>query len=322
MEETVLIITKDLPMKRYSLFMIAGLAFLLLFGMTSCQKKTSGPEKVVITPLQTLVNTDTTFSLFHRMILQANETVLLADAPVTLLIPTNAAYRQAGYSEIIIDSLSATFADRMVRYDYLPGKVVPDSGTYTAYPTLLSEPIYGMRDNNSHILFNGVATTGDGVFVGKAFVYRLSGPIQSAADSLTYLIQGDSTLSFLAEALTRTNFYDSVLVSGSYTLLAPVNTAWQQAGYDSVGAIDSADVNVLFHVLGSQVLKGQWFTNSLPGPGVIPNLSGGAVTVTAPGAGRWQFSGTGNVSPANWLSGNLLSGNTLVVHRVDALISP
>jgi uncharacterized surface protein with fasciclin (FAS1) repeats len=300
---------------------VAGLAILFLFGLAACQK-TPTPEKISLTPLQTLVNTDTSLSLFHRMILQANETVLLADDSVTLLIPTNAAFRQEGYSETTIDSLSATFADRLLRYEYIKGRAVPDSPTYTAYPTLLGESIYGMRDNNHHILFNSVQTTGDATPVGKAFVYRLNAPVQSAADSLSYLLQGDSTLSFLAEALYRTNLYDSVLLSGSYTLLAPVNSAWQQAGYDSLGAIDSANINVLFQQLKSQVLRGLWFTNSLTAQQVIPNLSGGSVTVSLSGPGGWQFSGAGNTVPANWLSGNGISGSALVVHRIDAMISP
>lgn len=301
--------------------MIASLAILFLFGMLSC-KKPGPPEKIAITPLQSLVNSDTTLTLFHRMLLQANETVLLADDSVTLLIPTNAAFRQAGYSATIIDSLSANFADRMVLYQYMKGRILPDSAVYTPYPTRLGPSIYGLRDNAQHILFNSVATAGAATPVGKAFVYRLNGLIVSATDSASNLLQGDSSLSLLAEIFLRTNLYDSVLVSGSYTLLAPVNSAFRQIGYDSIGAIDSADIHVLFHLAESQVLKGVWFTNNLPAQGTIPNLSGGLVTVGSPGAGQWQFAGTGNAVPANWLSGNALSGSSLVVHRTDAVISP
>jgi hypothetical protein len=229
---------------------------------------------------------------------------------------------QAGYSEVIIDSLSANFCDRMVRYQYLRGKVRPDSAFYTAYPSLLGPSIYGLRDNTQKILFNSVPAEGDATPVGKAFVYRMNGIIASATDSAANLLQSDSSLSMIAEVFLRTNLYDSVLLSGSYTLLAPVNSAFHQIGYDSVGAIDSADIHVLFQLAESQVLKGLWFTNSLPVPGALPNLSGGMVTVGSPGPGQWQFAGTGNAVPANWLSGNALSGSSLVVHRTDAVIAP
>jgi hypothetical protein len=294
--------------------------FLLLTGLIACHK-TTPPAAKPITPLQTLVNSDTTLSLFHRMLLQANETGLLADKSVTLLIPTNAALRQAGYSEIIIDSLGAATVDRILRFQYITAAIQPDSGGYTAYPTLLGFNIYGMRDSAHHILFNGIATTGDRTPVGKAFVYRMNGTIQAARDSLVDLFGQDSSLSFLSEVFLRTNLYDSVLLSGNYTLLAPVNNAFRQAGYDSLGAIDSADINSLIQLAENQVLKGIYFTNIFPVQGVLPTLGGGSVTVTASG-GSWQFSGAGNTTAANWLDGNRQSGPSLAVHRVDQLISP
>jgi hypothetical protein len=296
------------------------LAFLLLTGLAACHK-TAPPAAQPITPLQAFVNSDTTLSLYHRMLLQANETALLADRPVTLLIPTNAALRQAGYSEIVIDSLGAATVDRILRFQYITSVIAPDNGTYTGYPSLLGFNIYGMKDSAQHVLFNGTPVTGDRTAVGQAFVYRLNGTIPAARDSLVDLFGLDSSLSFLAEVFLRTNLYDSVLLFGNYTLLAPVNDAFRQAGYDSVGAIDSADLNSLIQLAENQLLKGVFFTNTFPNQGVLPTLGGGSVTVTASG-GSWQFSGAGNAVPANWLSGNGQAGPSLAVHRIDQLISP
>ena len=58
--------------------LLSGLLSLLFIGFLACKK--TAPPKLVITPLQTLVNTDTTLTLFHRMILQANDAALLNDA--------------------------------------------------------------------------------------------------------------------------------------------------------------------------------------------------------------------------------------------------
>jgi uncharacterized surface protein with fasciclin (FAS1) repeats len=289
--------------------------------MSACTPTNTAPAKVPITPLQTLVNSDSTLSLFHRMLLQANETVLLADKEVTLLIPTNAALRQAGYSEIVIDSLGASIIDRILRFQYIPSPVMPDSGSYKAYPTLLGYNIYGMRDSAHHTLFNGITTAGDAIAIGKALVYRLNGTIQAARDSLVDLFGQDTTLSFLSEVFQRTHLYDSVLIAGNYTLLAPVNNAFRQAGYDSLGVIDSADVNSLIQLAENQVLKGSWFTNTLPVLGALPTLGGGSVTVTVSG-GAYRFAGAGNTVPASWLSGNQQAGPSLVVHRIDAIILP
>jgi uncharacterized surface protein with fasciclin (FAS1) repeats len=301
-------------------FLACALTLILLAGMIACQK-TPTQKPGPITPLQTLVNSDTSLSLFHRLLIQANETGLLADDSVTLLLPTNAAFRQAGYSEVTIDSLSNAFADRMVRYQYIPNRITPDSANYTPYPTRLGYNIYGMRDSARHVLFNGVMTTGDATPAGKASVYRLDALIQSAADSLIVILQSDTGFSLLAEVFLRTNLYDSVLLAGNYTLLAPGNNAFRQAGYDSVGSIDSANINVLIQLAENQVLKGHWFTNSFPAVATIPTLAGGSITVNS-SAGTWQFTGTGNAIPVNWLSGNMTSGNTLIIHRTDGILSP
>src|SRR5579863_2877970 len=118
---------------------IAGIILVLSFTAFLACKKTT-PAKIVVTPLQTLVNTDTTLSLFHLMVLLANDAVLLNDDSASLFIPRNAVLRQAGYTETIIDSMSSSQADQMLRYQYVTGAVSTDSAGYTPNPTLLSVP--------------------------------------------------------------------------------------------------------------------------------------------------------------------------------------
>jgi uncharacterized surface protein with fasciclin (FAS1) repeats len=308
------------PMKKLIVTGTACGTLLFFLGFISC-KKTAAPEKVPITPLQTLINTDTTLTLYHRMLLQANDAALLADDSVTLLLLSNDVLRSAGYSEIIIDSLSAFFLDNLLRYQYINSRVEPDSGAYTAYPTLLGVNLFVMRDSARHTLFNATPSTGNPDTVGRALVYRLSALLPPAVDSLPVLIQGDSTLSFLAEVFLRTNVYDSLLQTGSFTLLAPVNSAFQQAGYDSLGAIDSANVNSLIQLLEYQIVPGPYFTNTLTGLTSLPTLQGGSVMISAAG-GLLRFSGNSNPVPANLITGNQVAGNSIVVYRIDQVLSP
>ncbi len=197
-------------------------------------KKSAAPLVIPITPLQTLINSDSTLSLYHRLLLQANETGLLADKSVTLLIPTNAALRAAGYSPSYIDSISASQADNLVRYHFITSAItipVADSGAYTPYASLFGPPVYGMSDGKQ-VWFNGTPAIAETASVGKAVVYRLSAPLTVAYDSLDHLLSADSSLSFFTEALVRTGL-DTLLLSGSFTLLAPVNNAFLNAGYEA-----------------------------------------------------------------------------------------
>ncbi|MDP4214694.1 MAG: fasciclin domain-containing protein [Bacteroidota bacterium] len=307
--------------RRLTLFVLGGMATLLLAsGLASCKKVV--PTPTPITPLQKLINSDTSLSLYHRLLLQANETGLLADKSVTLLIPGNAALRALGYSQTYIDSISATLADHLVRYHFIPSRVsipVADSGAYTPYMTLAGTPVYGMSDG-MQIWFNGTKASPDTSSVGLAIVYRLDAPLAPGYDSLLHFTGDDSSLTFLTEAIRRTGL-DSLIRSGAHTLLAPVNSAFRNAGYDSLPAIDSADSTSLSNLIKFHVVKGTFFTNSLASQSSLPTLQGSPVSVSLKN-GLLQFSGSGNPVPADLLNGNQTVGASLVVHRIDRLLGP
>jgi len=291
----------------------------LLAGISSC-RKTQPPAINPITPLQSLINTDTSFSFFHRMVLIANETALLADNSVTFLIPTNTAFRAAGYSSGSVDSLSPSVADRLISYHFIPQLARPDSNGYAPYPTHLGYSLYGEKDTGAQIWFNGIPVTGDTIVAGKALVYRLNTILLSPQDSLSHTLGQDSSLSFSAELFRRTGL-DTALAPGYFTVLAPTNTAWINAGYDSVGAIDSADLGTMLSLAKFHVLTGQYFSNQLTGANNVITLQGGSLSVSVQG-GVLQFKGNGNTAPAGVLKANQPAGNTLVIHKIDEVLSP
>lgn len=296
---------------------IVGLLSLFLIGIFACQKTTE--KKIEITPLQTLVNTDTTLSLYHLMLLRANDIGLLKDTTASLLIARNDVMIAAGYPAIIIDSMSSSLADRIVRYDYLPSGISTDSTGPTPNPTRLGVPVY-ILDVNGILTLNGSGAAPDKpTAVGQASVYWLTSMVPPAADSLPDILGTDSSLTYLNRVFARTNIYDSLLRTGSYTLLAPVNSAFQQAGYDSLGAIDSANIDTLVQLALNQVVKGSYFTTNFP-PTVV-NMTGANIAVTM-NNGMLQFAGAGNPTPIHWLSGNNVAGPTTILHKTDGIVTP
>jgi Fasciclin domain len=301
---------------------VGALSGLFFIGFLSC-KKAPPPKPIPITPLQTLVNSDTSLTLFHEMLIDANDVGLLKDTTASLLIPTNAVLLEAGYTPAIIDSTSSFVLDQLLRYNYVLSPTITADSGYTAYATELGTPLYIEKDTTSGLmLLNASATAvSTPVSVGQASVYYLTSLVPLASDSLPTLLQSDTTLTFFATAMAITNLYDSSLLTGSYTILAPVNSAFINAGYDSIGAIDSANVDTLMALVQGQIIKGFYLTNSFPIPGPVYDLLGNAVTV-GQNNGVLTFSASGNTVPVNWLSGNLISGSNIVVHRTDGLLSP
>src|SRR5258708_27852942 len=141
---------------------------------------------------------------------------------------------------------------------------------------------------------------------GKALVYRLSAILKTPADSLNHLLSADTSLSFLAEVFRRTNLYDSLLLSGNFTILAPVNSAFINAGYDSVGAIDSADLGSLVRLAEYHTVNGLFFSNTLAGMNSLPTLEGGMVAVSVQN-GFLYFTGNSSPPQAGLVRGNQLA---------------
>ena len=297
---------------------VVGILGILLVAFFAC-KKAPPPKKLVLQPLQTLLNTDTTLTLYHRMILRANDDALLNDTPTVFLFLRNSVLLNAGYGEIAIDSMSANLADRIVRYNYLPSGINADSSGYTANPTYLGVPLYVLKNANGLFLNGSVTVPNVSTMVGQAAVYYPDSLVSPAADSLSEIIQEDSTFTYMSEVLNRTNLYDSILINGNYTMLAPTNTAFQNAGWDSLGAIDSAGIDTLLQLAMNQVIKGSYFTNNFPS--TVTTLYGGGVTVSLVN-GFLQFSTNGNAVPVNWLYGNQVAGPTLILHHTDGLLTP
>jgi uncharacterized surface protein with fasciclin (FAS1) repeats len=307
-------------MKIRSWTTICGLLGIVFFiGVFSC-KKAAPAKPIPITPLQTLVNSDTTLTLFHQMILVANDAALLADTTVTLLLPRNAVLEAAGYTNVSIDSTSSYVLDQVIRYQYVLGALSPDSGTYTTYPTYLGAPLYIEKDSTGELLMNGGTTmSSTGKAVGKATVYYLNSLLPPAVDSLSTLLQEDTSLTMFAMAVSLSNVYDSLLLTGNYTIFAPVNSAFYAAGFDSTTAIDSTNIDSVIALVQGQVVKGIYFTNNFPIPGPVMDYEGNPITIGNAGGG-WQFSGSGSTTPANWLSGNQVSGSNMVIHKIDAIL--
>src|ERR1700743_2316930 len=106
-------------MKRCVTNTIMVILSVLLLAVLAC-KKTSHAKPLVLQPLQALLNTDTTLTLYHRMILRANDAALLNDSPKVFLFLRNSVLENAGYGQVAIDSMSSELADRIVRYNFLP----------------------------------------------------------------------------------------------------------------------------------------------------------------------------------------------------------
>jgi uncharacterized surface protein with fasciclin (FAS1) repeats len=108
---------------------------------------------------------------------------------------------------------------------------------------------------------------------------------------------------------------------GPYSLLAPVNSAFQGAGYPSISDINNANPDSLAKMLTYQILKGGLFTPDLALGGSANTVNGESVNLYPGTSISVVLRGQRNDSLTNITTGNIMARNG-VVHIIDRILLP
>ncbi len=302
------------------------LAFIILPGfivITSCHKDNNpGTTMPTPTPLQTYIAGDTSLSIYNAAIAKANDMSLYAGTDsVTVLIPTNNAFRAEGITAATISSMSSGAVDSLLRYQLINQSADLRAGMYTSYNSSLGSPVYGYGGSTDSNYFNGAQATMVTIPGSAATVYRLNTPlgIPFAADS--NFLNSDTSYSYYSAALARTGVNPSSN-SGWTTVLVPNNTAFRNAGYPTVASINNADSVMLRNIILYNTLPGQYFTNSYNGLTIVPtSVSGTSVTIGT-GVSGTTFTGTGNTTAVGFAGSNQIAGTNTIIQPTNGVLMP
>ncbi|MEP7277066.1 MAG: fasciclin domain-containing protein [Bacteroidota bacterium] len=290
--------------------------------LSSCKKFSTPPTVAFSTPLQALINSDTSLSVFYAVVKKAGEDSLYGGTrAVTVLIPTNAAFAAVGITAATIDAMPANAADSLLRYHFIPDTLSLAPGSYQAYNSLLRVPVYGYGNPDSlGNYFNGSLAGFQKLPGSNATVYELSAPLQIPAASLASMLASDTSLSYFSEALKHASL-DPATVTGWITLLAPDNAAFRAAGYATLADIDNADTNTLSNILQYHMLPQQYFSNGFTGLETVMSLQGTVIQLSF-NNGLVQFTGTGNSMAAGITRYNRIAGDHIIVQNINGVLMP
>ncbi len=299
------------------------LAFLALPGLAifaSCHKDNNPAPAPAPTPLQAYISGDTSLSIYNAAITKANDASLFSGSDsVTVLAPTNDAFRAAGISASTINSMSSSAVDSLLRYHFISQSADLNTGKYTSFTSTLGAPIYGYGGTTDSNYFNGAQATRVMIPGSEATLYRLNSPLGIPYGSSTSYFAADTSLSYYNAALTRTGL-DPSANSGWTTVLAPTNSAFVAAGYPTIASIQSADSAKLRTTLMYNMLPGQYFTNSYNGITTVPTTVDGAnITVGTSTTGP-TFMGTGNSAAIGFTGSNQIVGSNTIYQPVNGII--
>ena len=297
-----------------------------ILGLFACHKDNnynpSPTPASTYTPLQSYYRNDTSLSIFNAAVNKAGDQDLYGGSDsVTVLIPTNQAFRNAGITESTINSMSSAAVHSLLRYHLLNQSAHLVNGSYSGYITALGNKVYGYGGTTDSNYFNGSQASKSVISGSKATVYRLNTLLGVPYSTGSGYLASDTSYSYYQAALQRSGI-NMASDTGWHTILLPTNNAFREAGYNTLADINNADSAKLRNTLNYGILPGQYFTNSYNGLNSVSTSNTGSNITVGTGTNGATFTGTGNTTAAGFAGNNQLAGSNTVYQPVNGLVTP
>jgi uncharacterized surface protein with fasciclin (FAS1) repeats len=311
---------------RLSLAAGALLTWIMLVTLHSCTRTVAGSaqDSTYYGRLSFVIKDNATFSNYYSALQQTGYLdTLSAPGPYTVLLPNNDAYK-AGYASspsggdlsTFIWSIGLPLLSPYVSYDILRGKFALRSlplGDNQELPSIMGGKVYVSR----YLSGTDTVTTVNGLQVisldnpaSNGLISVISGSIPNPEIYPTVLqvLQTDTSFSIFAAALHRTHLDTLLNGKGSFTVLAPHNSAFQP-----VDSILVADPVKLANLISYHILPGRYFLNDFLRRQTTDTLQLATMNGTAlkffARQGGITFFPIGPAAPAFYGNGNLQNGS-------------
>lgn len=313
------------------LFLLSRLAVIgFLVIAVGCQKR----EEAVATP-QTITDRileDSQFNLFRSAVAYAGVGDALKAGNMTLFAPNDAAFQASGISSFAaILAMPQDQVRSLVLYHLLYGRA-----SATAIPAGLNSvqmasqsTAFINKTNDGSIYVNNAKLTQTDIVVANGYIHVVDRLLNPATGNLLTTVQNNPNLTFLSAALKRISASNpSVLsalnatsVNNAVTVFAPSDAAFRaDKTYNSLSAIETANVQTLTNTLLYHVVSGVLFSNQLQSGSLTTLLSGNKVTVTTT-TNQITLKGNKNATAATIKQADLPTTNG-VIHIIDQVLLP
>lgn len=317
-------------MKNIKSFEISSKLILLLLGLflgfTSCRDNTDE------TPMQPntitdIVSSNNNFSLLKSAVVKANlATTLSGSGPFTVFAPKDEAFLASGVTSSVIQNLSADQLKNILLYHTLGSKVMAadvPAGPNAAVATAGGDNIY-ITKNSKGVFVNGWKVNQADIAASNGVIHSIERVLMPPSGNLVEVAQGNSNLTYLVAAVIRaseggTNVAQILASAGPFTVFAPTNQAFIDAGFATIASIQAADPNTLASILTYHVVAARAFSSDLSDGQLLNTANGGTIKIGL-GANA-TVKGNGNASPANITAFNVMAKNG-VVHVIDKVLLP
>jgi uncharacterized surface protein with fasciclin (FAS1) repeats len=251
---------------------------------------------------------------------------LSGTGPFTVFAPDNDAFTKSGLTAAA-NTLDTATLKKILLYHTLGAKVPASaiSGTNNKTVMVNGDSVF-ITKNAGGVFVNGVKVKTADVGADNGVIHVLDRVLLPPGGNLVQTAQADTIFSYLVAAVVRastgsTNVAAVLSGNGPYTLFAPTNQAFREAGFLTIGDIQVADPNVLASILTVHVVSGRAFSCDLSNGQTVNTLSAGkTIKVNINGSGVFV-----KVNPASaeaQVTGTDVMARNGVVHVINKVLLP
>jgi uncharacterized surface protein with fasciclin (FAS1) repeats len=307
-------------------FIFPLLALTLVFS--SCEKKDTVPPSEALTNITSQVVAASYLQILESAVVKAKLASTLEGAgPFTVFAPTDVAFTQSGITASTIESKSELELKSLLLYHVIPAKIMASevpAGPNAKVVTAGGDSVFVTR-NSSGVFVNGIKVYQADMAATNGVIHLMSKPLIPPVGNLVEVAQANSDFSYLVAAVLRastgaTNVAEILSSGGPFTLFAPTNSAFMDAGFATINDINAADPDVLTAILTYHVVPGRVFSSDLTNDATPGTANGAKVTIGVSPSGA-TVKGKSNESASNITAANIMAING-VVHVIDKVLLP
>jgi len=306
--------------KKFTTLSLIISGFFILATTSSCKKDDPAPTPA--TPSITdIVVSDANFSILKQAVTKAGLASTLSTGTLTVFAPDNTAFAAAGITSATIEALTETEVADILKYHVVTAKVpstgVPASDTVKS---LLGRNIYASKNANG-VFVNGIKVKSADVQAANGVIHVISSVLIPPTKTIAQLATDEPNLSLLLTAVVRAGLAGAVSAPGKYTVFAPTNQAFINAGFPDEATINAAPPAAVAAIVNAHIFATNVFASDLIQGQTVNTLQAGKSLTVGTNPPSVKISNSTN--PASNIlapSGVNITATNGVIHLIDRVL--
>jgi uncharacterized surface protein with fasciclin (FAS1) repeats len=306
---------------------IMALALGTVLINTGCDKDDDpAPQPQAKTVTQTVVD-DPAFSILEAAVVRAGLADTLANTPnLTVFAPNNDAFIAAGLTEAVVNNTPVLTLKSILKYHVLTTRIASSGvpSTQTELSTFGGPKAYANK-SGANVFINGARVLTADVSASNGVIHVINRVLIPPPGNIVAVASANPNFSYLVAAIGRagasgTDIAAALSGTGPFTVFAPTNDAFINAGFPTIASIQAASATTLRDILLYHVVPARVFSTDLT-EGAQPGTLFGANKLTITLTGGAKVKGNGNATAANITGVDVMATNG-VIHVIDKVLLP